>query len=105
MLIFLIIFILLLGITVEKFTNTTNLNNNQKYIITLKPYNTKNSGSSNNLSILINRNSKEINNLYNKIKKIDNKIIMIGLRVNRRYQTFSNSNNSVNIGVNKLNNI
>lgn len=86
--------------TIERFNTKLD---NQKYIITLKPYTNK--GTNNNLSFIINRNSIEINKLHNKIQKFNSKLIKVGLEVNKRYKTFSNSNNSVNHGINKLNNI
>ena len=84
---------------IETFTEL----NNQKYIITFKPYTEKT--VNNNLLFYINRNSKQINTVYSKIQKLNNKIRKIGLQVTNRYNKFYNSNNNVHDGVNKLNNI
>lgn len=101
-LIFFVGFILMLLINntkIEKFTELTN----QKYIITFKPYTDK--PVNNNLLFYINRNNKQINRLYSQIEKLNNKIIKIGLQVNNKYKKFSNSNNTVNHSVSKLNSI
>jgi len=94
-----IILLLLIDNRIETFTQL----NNQKYIISFKPYTGK--PSNNNLLFVVNRNNKQINTLYSKIQKLNNKIIKIGLQVNKRYKKFSNSNNTVNDSVSKLNNI
>ena len=100
-LIFLVGILLLLSINnrIEKFTQLEN----QKYIISFKPYTGE--PSNNNLLFIVNRNSKQINTLYSKIQKLNNKIVKTGLQVNKRYNKFSNSNNTVNDSVSKLNNI